>query len=124
MEALEDHLKRARGSMDILLNMERTPDTRMELLELTRARRATPMQGEESLIWPIQDGDDIDSRQELPSWISKKLGERVLAWVDQRNKWEAKIQGKAKHGKKLTAAERRNYEAGLHERAGMSRLLV
>ena len=73
---LDKLLKRNRGSVQALLELTESPDlgTDPKKLEEISAMRSVPMVSERLVVWAIQTGDDISSRQPLPEWISLHIG--------------------------------------------------
>ena len=82
-----------------------------EFLEELRATRNTPMENETSLLWAIQEGEDADTRQVLPTWVSKHVEKFVFCWSDEQYRWNETIRKRHQSVRKpLTATQKKQLE--------------
>ncbi|CAK9036997.1 unnamed protein product [Durusdinium trenchii] len=123
-ERVKSLMQRAKSSMQAILELSVLPKMSTdpdEGAELERLRRE-PLHGEEQLHWAVQCGDDVQSRQALPSWLSNPIERSISKWVEEHNSWMQKIDARMMIGKNLTATTQKNFEKWSHERASCNLL--
>ena len=98
--------------MKQFLKLAQTPvmTTSTEFLEEIKEPREKKMDDEVELMWAIQDGDDADSRQLIPEWISRHAARFVFSWLDQRSKWQDLRRTRHALGKDLTACQKQQLD--------------
>lgn len=69
--------------------------------------RSTPMKDERQVMWVIQDGEDVNSRQSLPQWMWPALEEKILGWAEENKKWTQRINARFAQGKVLTPSQKK-----------------
>ena len=113
LKKVDDLMRQSRASMKSILNLTDIPDlspaagtSLAELQEL----RSLPMKGGRQMIWCLQSGDDISSREALPLFVATHIATRVAAWSFANSSWEEKIHNRAILGKNLTTAAESKYQ--------------
>ena len=84
--------------------------------------RSTPMKDERQVMWVIQDGEDVNSRQSLPQWMWPALEEKILGWAEENKKWTQRINARFAQGKVLTPSQKKLHDAFVAERSQCSLL--
>ncbi|CAK9060756.1 unnamed protein product [Durusdinium trenchii] len=79
--------------------------------------RSTPMKDERQVLWAIQDGDDVATRQSLPSWMWPAIEEKVVGWVQEKQNWNHKIAARHAVDKELTPAQQSAYDQFVAQRS-------
>ena len=77
--------------------------------EKNKLMREEALPGEVHRIWAIQ-GDDPESRQPLPNWISDPIQTGLLSYTAAKHKWDDVIEGRKAKGWALTPVQQRKYD--------------
>ncbi|CAK9054369.1 Malate dehydrogenase 2 [Durusdinium trenchii] len=111
-QKVKDLMKRAKNSMQSLLDLNKLPDLNPGAKELAdlEALRSTPLQNEVQLHWAVQDQEDVETRQALPRWVAQPIERKVSRWVDEHEAWMQKIEDRAQLGKNLAPSQQKSFE--------------
>ena len=71
------------------------------------ARLNQPLPEERELFLAFQSGDNPETRQALPRWMSKPIEKMLFQWVDEKKKWDKRKQ--ARGSKELPSAQLKQY---------------
>lgn len=77
-------------------------------LEALRSLRNLPMEGEQQLMWAVQDGGFAATRQILPEWIAHPIALKLFKWTHERHSWDQKRE--QRHDGLLTPAMQKKYD--------------
>ena len=96
MKEAEKALKSSRGAMSSILDLSEIPDapdpeTSKEAAKL----RETPLPGEQVYVWAVQAGDDEQSQQGIPTWVSKPIERAITRWLEEAASWKHRIDSRA-----------------------------
>lgn len=72
---------------------------------------STPKAGEKTYLWALQNGDDIQNRLPLPTWISEVLEMRICRFVTDHGKWQSAIAKRVALNRDLTKTQQTKYDA-------------
>ena len=142
MQKARTHLGKHEGALRGLTHLQELPDmTAGEHAEKLKLLRDLPMQGEEEIMWAVQEEDRPDTRQPLPSWISAPLSMQLLKWSNDANTWDLKMakrtdgllapaqqkkfeewQEKTKEHRMLFSKKHKNLISHLSDQADLSRI--
>lgn len=110
--------------MDAILQLDDLPKmetNRGEEAELS-SLRTTPLPGEKTVFWAIQDGANVDSRRVLPQWLSQPIERAISRWVEESHSWNAKIDARMALGKPLAPSMQTAYEKWCTDRGSCNLL--
>jgi len=110
---VEELMLESRNSMNSILSLTEIPDLSPPVgtsLAAMDAMRRLPMKGERQMIWCIQSGDDVSTREALPQFVSSYIATKVAAWSFTNQLWEERIHNRAIVGKGLTPSAEKKYQ--------------
>lgn len=102
-------LKGSDGSLKALASLDQVPNTQPnpDLVKDLRVQRHSIMKGETAFLWCIQDGESTESRQLIPSWVSRPLELALLKFSEDNGKWNKLL---AERDGNLTANQSKRYQ--------------
>ena len=72
--------------------------------------REEHLEGEQALIWAVEEDDDPSSRAPLPEWIAQPIERFVMNFADEKSKFDKLRARRASEGRGLTPAQQQQYQ--------------
>lgn len=90
-----------------LTNVPETTGCPEDLAKL-KLLRDVPLEGEEEIMWAIQQDDTPSTRQVLPEWISGPVSRQLMRWAREAHAWDIKMARRSDG--ELAPAQRKKFE--------------
>lgn len=111
-DKVRECMNRAKNSMQSILQLSELPNLAADPNELEELdiMRHSPLQDEEQLHRAVQVDGNVETRQALPRWLSRRIERSISKWTDEHSARMDKIDERMHIGKNLTPAMQSKFE--------------